>query len=181
MPLTTLIYMSTDKIIELLSYTLPAVVTGLVAFYFLERFFKNEERVRKFQLHKEHQKQSFPLRLQAYERMVLFLERINPNKLLIRVQPFSEDKIEYLHLLVQNVEQEFDHNLSQQIYVTEPCWDMIVTAKNTTLQLLRNKAVNESIKNAQELQEVLLREGLQDEHPSEAALAYIRNEVADLF
>lgn len=173
--------MSNTKIIELLAYTLPAVITGAVAFYFFERHLRNESAIRKFQLHKEHQKQSFPLRLQAYERMVLFLERINPNKLMIRVLPFSEDKIEYLQVLVHNVEQEFDHNLSQQIYVSEQCWDMIVTAKNTTLQLLRNKAVSESIKNAQELQEAVLREGLQDEHPSEAALAYIRNEVNDLF
>lgn len=173
--------MSTNTIIELLSYTIPALVTGAIAFYFFERHLKNEENIRRFQLHKEHQKQSFPLRLQAYERMVLFLERINPNKLLIRVQPISEDKIDYLQVLVQNIEQEFDHNLSQQIYVSEPCWDMIVTAKNTTLQMLRNKAVNESVKNAQELQEAVLREGLQDEHPSEAALAYIRNEVSDLF
>lgn len=173
--------MNSTKIIEILSYTLPSIVTGAVAFYFFERHLRNEAAIRKFQLHKEHQKQSFPLRLQAYERMVLFLERISPNKLLIRISPFSEDKIEYLQILVQNIEQEFEHNLSQQIYVSEQCWDMIVTAKNTTLQMLRNKAINESIKNARELQEAVLREGLQDEHPSESALAYIRNEVSDLF
>lgn len=173
--------MNTTKIIELLSYTLPALVTGAVAFYFFQKHLQHEAANRRFELHKAHQKQSFPLRLQAYERMVLFLERINPNKLLIRVPPFSDDKIEYLQVLVQQVEQEFEHNLSQQIYVSDRCWAMIVTAKNTTLQLLRNKAVSGDIKNAQELQEVVLKEGLQDEHPSEAAIIYIKNEVSDLF
>jgi hypothetical protein len=173
--------MNTNTIIELLSYTIPAIVTGGIAFYFFERHLKNEENIRRFQLHKEHQKQSFPLRLQAYERMVLFLERINPNKLLIRVQPISENKIDYLQMLVQNVEQEFEHNLSQQIYVSDACWDMIVTAKNTTLQMMRNKAVSGEIKNAHELQEAILKEGLTEEHPSLSALIYIKNEVSDLF
>jgi hypothetical protein len=173
--------MNTDKIIELLSYTIPAIISGGVAFYFFERHLKNEEHIRKFQMHKEFQKQSFPLRLQAYERFVLFLERMNPNKLLIRIQPLGEDKIDYLQLLVHHVEQEFEHNLSQQIYVSEPCWNMIVTAKNATLQMLRNNAVSENIQNARELQEAILKEGINENHPSTLALVYIKNEVSDLF
>ena len=162
-------------------YTVPSMVTGAVAFYFFQKHLNHEINLQKFQLHKEFQKQSFPLRLQAYERLVLFLERTNPNKLMIRVSPLSDDKIEYLHILVQNIEQEFDHNLSQQIYVSDPCWDMVVMAKNTTLQLLRNKAVSGEIKNARELQEAILKEGINEEHPSSAALVYIKNEVSDLF
>jgi hypothetical protein len=173
--------MNLDKIIELLSYTIPAIVTGGVAFYFFDRYLKNEANVRKFQLHKEFQKQSFPLRLQAYERMVLFLERINPNKLMIRVLPQSEDKIEYLQLLVQNIEQEFEHNLSQQIYMSDECWNMIVTAKNTTLQTLRTKAVSDEISNAKALQEAIIIDGMNEDHPSNSALIYLKNEVSDLF
>ena len=121
------------------------------------------------------------MRLQAYERMVLFLERINPNKLLIRVQPISEDKIMYLQLLVNHIEQEFEHNLSQQIYISDSCWDIIVAAKNTTLQMLRTMAVSSEIKNAFELQEAIIKEGFKEEHPSSAALIFIKNEVSDLF
>ena len=77
--------MESTHIIELLSYTLPALITGGVAYYFFNLHTKNEEGRRRYLLQKELQKESLPLRLQAYERMVLFLERINPAKLLIRV------------------------------------------------------------------------------------------------
>jgi hypothetical protein len=173
--------MDTDKILEILAYTIPSMVTGAVAFYFFSKHINHEENRRRFYLHKENQKQSFPLRLQAYERMVLFLERINPNQLLIRVSPKSEDTNSYLHLLINSIEQEFEHNVAQQIYVSDECWTMIVTAKNATLQQLRNKAASTNVTTAQELQESVLKEGINEAHPSTAALAFIKTEVADLF
>lgn len=170
-----------EKILEILAYTLPSVVTGGVAYYFFAKHIAHEENKRRFYLHKEHQKKSFPVRLQAYERMVLFLERIDPNKLLVRVKPTSENHIDYLNLLINNVEQEYEHNLSQQIYMSDKSWDMIVAAKNATLQLLRNKAATESINNVKEFQEGVITDGLKETHPSVAALTYIKKEVADLF
>jgi len=173
--------METDKLLEILAYTLPAAVTGAVAYYFFAKHVAYEENRRRFYLHKEHQKMSFPLRLQAYERMVLFLERINPNKLLTRVKPSSDKHIDYLNKLVDNVEQEYEHNLSQQIYMTDKSWNMIVTAKNTTLQLLRNKAAITSINDVDAFQEAIIKEGLNKTHPSFSALAFIKKEVAELF
>ncbi len=173
--------MQIDKILEILSYAIPSVITGAVAYYFFNKHVKNEENRRRFYLHKENQKQSFPLRLQAYERMVLFLERINPNKLLIREIPKSSDKLTYLNQLVVSIEQEFEHNLAQQIYLTDTCWNMVVAAKNATLQLLRNKTASDSIQTARELQEAILKEGINDSHPSIAAISFIKSEVADLF
>ncbi len=173
--------MQLDKILEILAYTIPSVITGGIAYYFFAKHINHEEKRRQFYLHQENQKQSFPLRLQAYERMVLFLERINPNKLLLRESPKSDDKTIYLHQLVNSVEQEFEHNLSQQIYMTNACWNMIVTAKNATLQLLRNKTASETITESKELQEAVLKEGINDSYPSYAAIVYIKNEVADLF
>jgi hypothetical protein len=77
--------MDTSKLIELLCYTLPAIITGIVAYYFFNLHTKNEEVRRRYLLNKDTQKDALPLRLQAFERMTLFLERINPGKLLIRI------------------------------------------------------------------------------------------------
>ena len=71
---------------------------------------KNEENRRRFLLLREKQKTSLPIRLQAYERLTLFLERISPGKILFRVQATSEDIDSYTTLLVANIEQEFEHN-----------------------------------------------------------------------
>ena len=66
--------MDTTKIIEILSYTLPSIVTGLIAYYFFLNHTRTEERKLKLSLLKESQQSSLPVKLQAYERMILFLE-----------------------------------------------------------------------------------------------------------
>src|SRR5690606_39978951 len=103
------------QIISYFAYLLPAAVVGVVAYYVSKGHTANEEGRRRYLVQKEAQKQVLPLRLQAYERLTLFLERIDPIKLLVRVKPFSDSKDEYENLLVKNIEQEFEHNIAQQI------------------------------------------------------------------
>jgi len=173
--------MDSTKIIELLSYTLPAIITGLVAYNFFNLHTKNEEGRRRYLLHKDSQSALLPLRLQAYERMTLFMERINPSQLLVRITPHSEDKNEYQNFVIAQIEQEFEHNLSQQIYISDECWSIIITAKNATIQMLRLATKNERVNNADQLREVILSDLLEKQSPSSAALAYIKNEVGQLF
>jgi hypothetical protein len=173
--------MDATKIIELLSYTLPSIVTGLVAYYLFDSHFKDQQNTRRWLLQKEAQKEALPLRLQAYERMSLYLERINPTKLLIRIGPLSEDKNDYKNLVIAQIEQEFEHNLSQQIYMSDACWMIIVTAKNATIQMIRIASTNDRVDNADKLREVLLKDLMEKQSPSNAALAYIKNEVGELW
>ena len=173
--------MESLPIIELLSYTLPAVVTGLVAYYFFDLHTKNEEGRRRYLLNKEAQKNALPLRLQAFERMTLYVERINPTKLLIRIAPLSQDKNDYENLIIAQIEQEFEHNLTQQIYMSDECWTIIVTAKNATIQMIRKANRNDRVDNADKLREVLLNDLMEKQSPSNAALAYIKNEVGQLW
>lgn len=171
--------MDTSKIIELLFYLLPALITGGIAYYFFNLHTKNEEGRRRFLLHKENQKNALPLRLQAYERMALFLERINPSKLLIRVAPTSSDKDQYESLLISTIENEFDHNISQQIYISDECWNVIKASKNATIQLIRK--VGMQAESAARLREGILNELLEKQPPSNAALGYIKKEVGELW
>ena len=173
--------MDLTKIIELLAFTLPAVVTGLVAAYFFKSHVENENKRRNFLLRKENNKQALPLRLQAFERLALFLERISLNKLLIRVKPTGKDPEKYSHKLIGIVEQEFEHNLSQQIYVTDQCWNIIIAAKNATIQLIRKANMNDKTDTANKLREVVLTELMDKPSPSNAALSFIKEEVGDLW
>lgn len=172
--------MDSNKILELLFYTLPALITGGVAYYLFQSYFNDQQNTRRWLLQKDNQKQALPLRLQAYERLALFLERINPSKLLIRIAPFSENKIDYQNLLIQHIEQEFEHNLAQQIYITNDCWTIITTAKNTVIQNIRKTALNNDIENAQMLREALLNSLLEDNSPTTIALNYLKDEVTNL-
>jgi len=169
--------MEISKIIELLSYTIPAVVTGLVAYNFFLNHTKNEERKMKLGILKENQKHSLPIRLQAYERMTLFLERINPAKLLIRVTSINDDKDAYAQSLINTVELEFEHNLAQQIYISEKCWNVIIASKNATTHIILKTAEKDSVTTAQELREAILKRMLESAPPSTTALSFIKDEV----
>lgn len=171
--------MDESKIIELLFYLLPAIVTGLIAYYFFNLHTKNEEGRRRFLLHRENQKNALPLRLQAYERMALFLERINPSKLLIRISPQTADKDSYLAALITTIENEFDHNISQQIYISDECWNVIKASKNATIQMIRKVAAESDTANA--LRENVLNELLEKQAPSNAGLSFIKKEVGEMW
>lgn len=173
--------MDTTKLIELLSYTLPAIITGLVAYYFFNLHTKNEEGRRRYLLNKDTQKDLLPLRLQAFERMALFLERINPGKLLIRISPNSDDKNDYENLLISTIEQEFEHNLTQQIYLSDECWTVIVSAKNATIQLIRRTNMSDRADTANQLREGIMNDLMEKQSPSSVALYYIKKEVKNLF
>lgn len=173
--------METSKILELLSYTLPAIITGLVAYNFFNVHTKNEEGRRRYLLSKEAQKNAMPLRLQAYERMALFLERMSLTNLLTRISPISNDKNDYCNFVIAQIEQEFEHNLAQQIYMTDECWTIITTAKNATIQMIRKGAIIDTVTNADSLREALLNELIEKQTPSNAALAYIKREVSQMW
>jgi hypothetical protein len=173
--------MDFTRILELLLYALPALITGAVTYYFFKTHTENEENRRQHLLKKDLQKESLPLRLQAYERLSLFLERISPNKLLLRVKPTSIDKDAYEALLVQSIQQEMEHNLTQQIYVSENCWNVISTAKSATIQLIRKANLSEKTDTADKLREVILTDMMDKHAPSDTALSILKEEVRELW
>lgn len=169
-----------QQLINLLMYTIPALITGAIAYLFFREQSENENNRRNFLIKKDLQKEAFPIRLQAYERITLFLERISPTKLLTRVNPTSSNKDDYETLLIATIEQEFEHNLSQQIYVTDQCWNIVMAAKNATIQLIRKSNMLEKTDTANKLRETVLTELMDKTAPSNAALSFIKEEVSEL-
>lgn len=173
--------MDSSRIIDLFLFTIPTLVTGAIAYYFFKTHTENEDGRRRFLLKKDLQTTSLPLRLQAYERLTLFLERISPNKLLLRIKPTSSDKDAYEALLIQSIQQEMEHNLTQQIYVSEKCWSVISTAKSATVQLIRKANLSDKTDSADKLREVILTEMMERHSPSDAAISILKEEVRELW
>jgi hypothetical protein len=165
---------------SLIMYCIPALLTGAVAYLFFKEYTNNENKRRHYILHKSLQKEVLPVKLQAYERLTLVLERMAPNNLLIRIQPISQRKEDYEQLLIQTIEQEFEHNLAQQIYLSEECWNVILTAKNTTIQFIRNCDISNNSSTADKFRELVLTKSMDTPSPSNVALAYLKNEVSHL-
>ena len=169
-----------DKILNVVLQLLPTIIVAALAYYFFKEYTKTENGKRRFLLHKENQKTSLPLRLQAYERLSLFLERISPGSLLTRVKPYSDDKEAYEKLLLQNIEQEFEHNLTQQVYVTNECWNIIRTAKNATISIIRKTNMSDKVQDSDKLREVILTDLMDQQAPTDTALSFLKSEVAEI-
>ena len=172
--------MELSRIVEILGYTIPTIITGTIAYLFFLLHTNSEEKKLNLRVLNENRKSSLPIKLQAYERMSLYLERINPSKLLTRITSVNNDKEAYVVSLINTIEQEFEHNLTQQIYISEKCWSIIITSKNATIQLIKKTSGEESITNAQELREGVLRKMVNTTAPSNTALSFIKDEVRNI-
>ena len=79
--------------------------------------------------------------------------------------------------MINTIEQEFEHNLAQQIYLSVECWDYIKTAKNATIGIIRKANQQEGVTDADKLREIILKNLIEKQSPTEAAIAYLKNEV----
>jgi hypothetical protein len=84
----------------------------------------------------EEQKILLPLRLQAYERIILFLERISPNNLIMRMNKPEMSSVQLQSALVKVIREEFEYNLSQQLYISLKAWELVKNAKEETIKLI---------------------------------------------
>ncbi|MCB0774126.1 MAG: hypothetical protein KJZ58_02055 [Flavobacteriales bacterium] len=132
--------MTGDRMYDILLALLPSVVVFLTAFYLLRQFLGAQSREHNDKLYadarREDRKHTLPLRLQAYERLTLFLERIAPGTLVFRVHK-ANMTARMLHTeLLATVREEFEHNVTQQIYVSDRAWQQVKMAKEETLRII---------------------------------------------
>lgn len=122
-----------DVLFEVLKYTLPSGIVFLTVYLLLKQYLESE-RFKMISVQKKERYQiSLPLKLQAYERLALFLERIRIPVLMMRF-PMTETTPQSLcKTLLIGIQQEFEHNMVQQIYISEKLWEIIVLAKDEVL------------------------------------------------
>lgn len=171
------------QVLEILKYTLPALVVMITAYLVLNSFLKNEARKLDIQLRKETKKETLLLRLQGYERLMIFLERISPPNLMVRFDKEDMTSREFHQLLIAAIRQEFEHNLSQQIYVSADAWRLVSLAKDETIKVinLMTKAMPPTA-TAMELSREILQFYMQTEHPlpGDEAMLLIKDDVRKL-
>ena len=129
-----------EDILEILKYTLPSLIVFLTVYYFLKKYFENESRKRTHQTLLKNQDVIRPLRLQAYERIVIYLERISHLSLVNRVNKRGYTCKQLQAELLNTIRIEWEHNLSQQIYITQKSWEVARNAKSSIIQLINISA-----------------------------------------
>ena len=181
---------SMEKISDVLLYFIPAILVLIGMFIVIKRFIDNQTATIKRFLEKEiqlkvaeernnRQKESLPLKLQAFERLILFLERISPNSLLVRVHRGGMTAVQLQAELVATIRAEFEHNLSQQIFVSEQAWEEVKDGKEEMLRIINN-AFSHAGSNATGIQmssqifeQVLRMENV----PTQKAVDFIKSEA----
>ncbi len=133
-------YCTQSTMIEIFKYTIPALIVLLAAWIVMHKLFKNEEQKRLWELKRLSQKEISPIRMRAYERLTLLLERTTPEHMLIDLDINNMSILQVQQRLMQVVRQEYDHNTSQQIYVSDETWRAISEAKEQTIAFLNSIA-----------------------------------------
>ncbi len=159
------------------------IVTGgivfFTAFFTFKTFIDNENKKRLLEYKTNNLKLVTPIRLQAYERIILFLERISPNSLIVRLQ-ISGMKSHQLHVeMLSLIRAEFEHNLSQQIYMSDSAWEVAISAKENVIRLINMASDSiDNDANAIELSKAIMEQWVKlNPTPIKTAIIFIKNEV----
>lgn len=129
-----------EIIAEILKYVVPALLVLLAVKFVQDSHTRQVEQRELAQVKREVMQQHLPLRLSAYERAILFLERISPEHLLARVSGSGKSVDEFRAELVQEIREEYEHNLAQQLYISPQGWEGLVQAKDEILALIHQTA-----------------------------------------
>jgi len=121
---------------DILLVTIPALVVFGIVYFLMNNWFKNLLKLKLLETRDENAQLTRPLRLQAYERLMLFCERVSLQNLLLRIQSSDMSARDLKSMLVMSIQQEFEYNLSQQLYVSDKLWQIVKLAKNQLIEII---------------------------------------------
>lgn len=171
-----------DMLFDILKVVLPATLVFLTAWALFGKMFKNEHDRRRQDIALQNSRTIVPIRLQAYERIILFLERISMESLLVRVNRPGMSAVQLHSALLNTIRSEFEHNLSQQIYMTQQAWEVIKNARSNTIKIINTVAVTlPETATSVDLSKNLLENVMEmDKEPTQVAIEFVKSEISRL-
>lgn len=170
-------------ILEIIKISVPALVVYLTVRNMLEQHFTHQLKTKSIELGKENQSSTVPLRLQAYERLSLFCERIAVPSLLLRLRQDGMSALELKITLMLAIQQEYEHNITQQVYVSDQLWQIIKLSRDETINFITLVADTIDPKaDARELSDALMKYLMSRESTAlDTALVAIKKEAGIFF
>ena len=172
-------------IILVVSVLATIALTGYIYYLLTKRFFDNQQKTQMLQMrideHREAVKLVTPIRLQAYERMALYLERISPDSLVLRCyQPGMDTKL-LQGVMTKTIRDEWEHNLSQQVYVSSEAWNRIRQAKDEMIGVINSAAITiPQDSDPTRLASAIFASTTSGQVPTTSALEFLKQEMRDL-
>lgn len=170
-------------ILQISQIVLPALAVLLVTYYLVKKFLENQIEQQQLNLKLKMQESIMPVRLQAYERLILLLERMQPAGMLTRSNRPGMNARELQAAMLQQIRDEFEHNLSQQLYISLQAWEKVRNAREEMISLVNMAAgkVNPESPAADLAQEFLSQALEVDKLPLQQAIDFLKNEVRQSF
>ncbi len=129
-----------DTLIEFGKILIPASVVLYAVFLTVRSFIAKEIELKRLEVRSRSIETILPARLQAYERITLFLERISPQNLLMRLSDSNYSARDFQKLLLDEIRNEYNHNVSQQVYMGEEVWNLVKNAKEDLIIMINDAA-----------------------------------------
>ncbi len=171
------------EFLEILKYIVPALVVFLTSYLILKKFLDKEERKMRHEYNLRSEQFTIPVRLQAYERIILFLERISPESLILRVNKTGMTSKQLQGALLSAIRSEYEHNMSQQIYISPAAWNVVKNARSNLIKIINVSASSVDPESpSMKLSKVIL-ENIMDaeDSPVDTAIDHVKKEVREMF
>jgi hypothetical protein len=167
-------------LLEILKYTVPAFIVLIASYLIVKKFLVTQIQRKQLAIFQDAQDITLRLRLQAYERLVLFTERISPRQLLPRIYVPSMTVLDLQQAIIMNIRAEFEHNLAQQIYVSKNVWETVKNVMeqeiNMAIQISKTLSPDAPAKELHtRILEIILK--TEQQLPTDMALQIINDEV----
>lgn len=172
-----------EYLTDFLQILLPAALVLYAVYLIVRSFLQKEFEKKVLGLKESNNSTILPLRLQACERICLLLERISPNNMLLRMSDPACNAPEFQQRVLQEIRDEFNHNLSQQIYMSEEAWEKVRATVNEVMAVVNRageglNAEHNSVELSQKIFEGMMA---LDHDPVGEALSLCKKEIQKLF
>lgn len=172
-----------EALVEILKITIPGLIVFATTYYVLKQMLGVQLKRKELELRREAKNSMTPSRVNAYERCILLLERIHPSELVLRTHQKGIKAKAFQAELVKAIREEYQHNLTQQIYISNTGWNLVKNAKEETIKLI-NVASTQLPDNASGLDlsntifQILMK---MEQNPVDIARDFLKSEVRKLF
>jgi hypothetical protein len=167
---------------EILKIVIPALLVFLTAWLLLKKMIQNDQDRRRQEIILQNNRTVIPIRLQAYERIILFLERISMESLLMRSNTAGMTASQLHSVLLNTIRSEFEHNLSQQIYISPQAWEVVINARSNAIKIINTEVGTiPPTASGVDLSRQLLEKIMDmDKEPTKVAIEFIKNEISKI-
>jgi hypothetical protein len=172
-----------NTVLEIVKLTIPGLIVFATAYFVLKQYLDNQRSLKQLELKQNQQSTTTPLRLQAYERFSLLCERIALPNLMMRIQKNDMSAGQFRASLMLAIQQEYEYNITQQVYISEQLWEIIKMARDDSIntislasEMVNNDAPSQELADA--IMSILEKRGVT---AIDKALQAIKKETAILF